>query len=84
MNPSVIVTDEISKSEDVESVSQAIKSGVSVIATAHANTLDEFFARQNVKMCKELKVFDYYVVISIEDGNRVYTYYDKNFNKLCL
>ena len=39
MNPKVIVCDEVSKEEDVESIIETSRSGVSVIATAHAENV---------------------------------------------
>ena len=58
MNPKVIVTDEISKEEDIESIKQAIKSGVSVIATAHAGSLLDLKTKKYFDILIKDKYFD--------------------------
>ncbi len=84
LNPNYIVTDELMGENDLLSVINAIYSGVYVIATAHADSPINFFNRFNYDLYKENKIFDYFVVISNENGERKFDYYDKNLNKLCL
>ncbi len=79
LNPNVIVTDEIMSEKDLSSIVRAIYCGVDVIATAHASSIEDFYNRFN-----QLKIFDYYVVISNVKNNREYSFYDKNFKKLCF
>lgn len=60
MSPSVIATDEIGSAEDFEAVKAALKSGVSVIATAHANTLEDLlhkYGAENIHICFEKIIF---------------------------
>lgn len=60
MSPRVMVTDEIGSEEDFEAVKSALKSGVSVIATAHANTLNDLlykYGKENIRNCFEKVVF---------------------------
>lgn len=54
MSPDVIVTDEIGTSEDFLGVRNALKSGVSVIATAHAGDLSDLKRRFG----QEIEIFD--------------------------
>lgn len=68
MCPSVIATDEISKEEDIESIKQAIKSGVSVIASAHAKDLcDLKFKNYFSELIKD-KYFERIIVLSTRNG----------------
>ncbi len=68
MSPSVIVTDEISSGEDIESVSKAIKSGVKVIATAHAENINDLkYKKYFVDVIKD-KYFERIIVLSNRMG----------------
>ena len=68
MNPSVIATDELVTEKDIEGVKFAIKSGVSVIATAHAKNLDELKSKMYFKNLIEEKYFERFVVLSKRNG----------------
>lgn len=66
--PDVIVTDEIFGERDYFAIENAVRSGVKVIATAHADSIDDFFSfKENCRM-KEL--FSYFVLIEYENGKR--------------
>ncbi len=45
MNPDIIATDEIGREDDAIAIQEALNAGVSVIATAHANSLKEIEER---------------------------------------
>lgn len=68
MNPSVIVTDEISEECDLESIKLAAKSGVRVIATAHANDITELKSKKYFKCLLEDGYFERVVVLSKRNG----------------
>lgn len=68
MSPSVIITDEISEDADIESIKQAIKSGVKVIATAHASDLNELKTKKYFEQVIKEKYFDRIVVLSSRCG----------------
>ena len=68
MNPSVIVTDEISSEKDIEEIKQATRSGVSVVATAHADGLNELRQKRFFSKLIEEKIFERFVVISKRCG----------------
>ena len=68
MNPSVIVTDEVSKEEDIESIKQIIKSGVKVVATAHASGINDLKFKAYFKPIIEDKFFERIVVLSKRNG----------------
>ena len=68
MTPNVIITDEISSENDIESIKQAMRSGVKVIATAHS---DNIFSLKTKKYFKELiseKYFDRFIALSNRNG----------------
>ena len=41
MSPDIIATDEVGRHEDVLAPQEAINAGVTIIATAHGNNLEE-------------------------------------------
>ena len=67
MNPSVIVADEIADEEDIESIKSASKSGVKVIATAHAKNIEELNKRKNFENFVS-DFFERVVVLSKRNG----------------
>ncbi len=84
LNPNYIITDELVSLSDVNSVINAIYGGVSVVATVHGDSLENCFSKEFIKPLKRLKVFDYVVLIELKDNQRKYSYFDKDFNKICL
>jgi stage III sporulation protein AA len=68
MSPNVIVTDEISAENDIESIGNAIKSGVSVIATAHAKDINDLKQKKYFKEIVERKYFERIIVLSNRNG----------------
>ena len=66
MSPDIIVCDEIGTTEDFDSVKNCLKSGVTVIATAHATDLDDL----NSKFGKEVKCFE--KIIFLKDRGSVF------------
>lgn len=85
MNPRVIVTDEVSKEEDLLSIKQAIKSGVKVIATAHAENINDLKFKKYFSMILQDKYFDRIVVLSKRNGvGTVEGVFDENLRGLYL
>lgn len=68
MSPSVIVTDEISESGDIEAIKFAIKSGVKVIATAHAGNVNDLKCKKNFEQIIKDKFFERIVLLSNRMG----------------
>ena len=81
LNPSVIITDELITDLDFLSVTNAIKSGIEVIASMHG---DKIVGTNNDNLKKFIneKIFNYYVLICIENGVRSYKIYDETLNLL--
>lgn len=85
MNPRVIVTDEVSKEDDLLSIKQAIKSGVKVIATAHAENINDLKFKKYFSMILQDKYFDRIVVLSKRNGvGTVEGVFDENLRGLYL
>ena len=68
MKPDVIVTDEINLESDLFAIRQAISSGVSVIATIHANSVYDLKLKPKFDVLIKDKVFERYVVLSNKNG----------------
>jgi stage III sporulation protein AA len=58
MSPRIIICDEIGDNDDVKALRRAKLSGVSVVASAHAKTLDDLYAKNITQ-----NIFDYAVFI---------------------
>ncbi len=84
LNPDVIVTDEITTLSEVKSIINTIFGGVSVVATVHGSSLEGVFSRSYMGDIQNEKVFDYVVLITLKNKDRIYQYYDKDFNLICL
>ncbi len=83
MSPSVIVTDEISKESDIDSIKQAIKSGVKVIASAHASCINDLRQKKYFSELLEYKYFDRIIVLSTRNGvGTIEGVYDENLRQL--
>lgn len=63
MSPEVIALDEIGSREDMLGIRKAIKSGCSVIATAHGNSLDDVRNNLDLKEVCRKGFFERYIVI---------------------
>ena len=68
MNPSVIATDELVSEEDIDGVKFAIKSGVSVVATVHAKSIDELKSKPYFEKLLTNNYFERFVVLSKRNG----------------
>ena len=63
MRPDVVITDEINIEKDLGDIENAITSGVSVIATLHANNIDDLRNKPSFDRILSRKLFDRYVVL---------------------
>lgn len=66
MRPDVIITDELFSESDIISSENAVLSGVSVFASAHAKNVDELSRKKAYRALFDKKIFDYAVVLSSE------------------
>lgn len=60
LSPNIVITDELIDESDFDFVHKAISSGVKIIATIHAENIDDL---ENKKTLKN-NLFDYYVILS--------------------
>lgn len=82
MNPGLIVTDEIGTEKDCESLINAMNSGVKVVATIHASSIEEL---RRKKFFEKLPVcyFERYVLLSNREGPGTYEgTYNEKFSKI--
>jgi len=73
MNPNIIALDEVSSKDDCRAVAEAFGCGVSVLASAHGDSVQRMKNRESYRELSSLGLFDRAVEISIENGRRNYT-----------
>ena len=85
MSPQVLAVDEIGTSQDVEAISYAIRCGVTILATAHATSLEELKEKEGLNKLYESRCFKRYVVLG-KDGKTgmVDKVYDERGKEQCF
>lgn len=85
MSPQVVVTDEIGRPEDVEAIGEALNTGVDVIVTAHARTLEEALKRPILLRALKKDIFERILVLgdSLGVGTLERVYEGRKFHILC-
>ncbi|MHB8075029.1 stage III sporulation protein AA [Desulfosporosinus fructosivorans] len=68
MAPQVIAVDELGHSDDVTALMDALRTGVRILSTAHASSLEEARSRPTLAHLLEQKVFERLVVLSRKHG----------------
>lgn len=68
MKPDVIVTDEINIEKDLDIIENALTSGVKVIATLHASSIQDLKNKQAFKYVLQKNLFERFVVLSNSNG----------------
>lgn len=85
MSPTVMVTDEISNEKDIEEICQVARSGVSIIATAHAESVNDIKYKKYLSKLLDNKIFERIVVLSKRRGvGTVELVVDENLKGLYL
>lgn len=64
MAPDVIATDEIGKQEDILAIKEAILSGVSVVFTMHAGSIENLIKNPGIKELLDLGIFSKIILLS--------------------
>ena len=83
LKPNVVICDELATYEDLAAVSEAMSSGVRVIASAHAFDHVDLSKKPHFQEVFRKKLFQRYVVISERNGPGTYEgVFDENFS--CL
>ena len=68
LSPQVILCDEIGLSEDFGCFCECAKSGVKLIATAHAENVQELYRRKNIAAMLEAGAFEYLAGLMVRKG----------------
>lgn len=66
LSPEVLICDELGDLDEARAILTAQNTGVPLIASAHAATLGELLARQNIRLLHENRIFSRYIGISRE------------------
>lgn len=80
MSPSVIITDEIGRKEDVEALSEALNCGIKIIASVHANSMEQLFKRPILNSIMKSNMFDRILILGNSLGVGTI---EKIYNKSC-
>ncbi|CAM3588869.1 stage III sporulation protein AA [Marinicrinis lubricantis] len=68
MSPEMIVVDELGSADDAAAVKEAVRSGIKLLATAHAASLAELRSRPAMKELLEMKAFERYILLESRSG----------------
>lgn len=74
MSPEYIICDEIADAGDIEAILSAHSSGVSVVVSAHAGTVEELYKNPHIGELIELGIFS--VLYGIKDNGHEVTFYN--------
>ncbi len=64
MSPEIIICDEFGSENDILSALDALKSGVKIIASIHANDRADFLKKPIAKKILKYRIFDYFVFLN--------------------
>ena len=83
LSPTLIITDEISSSEDAKVLAWAMNSGVAVVATIHGAGVEDIMKKEDFAPLFEKKYFQRFVVLSDENGPGTFRgIYDKDLERI--
>ncbi len=74
LSPEVIFCDEIGSSEEARAILSAQNSGVPLIATAHADSMETLLKRPNLRMLYDADIFRYYIGLSRQEGTSIFSF----------
>ena len=63
LSPDIIICDELGSSQDILSINEGLNSGVSIISTIHARSIDELISRENIRNLIETNAFKNIVIL---------------------
>ncbi|MEJ8776505.1 stage III sporulation protein AA [Pseudogracilibacillus sp. ICA-222130] len=83
MSPQILIIDEIGSIEDVQAILEAIRTGVTIICTAHSNNMDELMERPQLKSLFEQQLFKRFVHVTRDtNGAFSFTMFHKKNEKM--
>ena len=68
MKPDVIITDEINIDKDIDTIENALTSGINVVASIHAKSIDDIKHKKAFQTLIDKKLFDRYIVLGFSNG----------------
>lgn len=83
LSPNLIITDELGTQEDINSVTYACNCGVGIMASVHAENINDLLQKQSFEKILKDKVFKRFVVLSLRNGpGTLEGIYNENFSRL--
>ena len=79
LSPEVLVTDELSDTLDAQAALEAIRSGVSMLATVHGRDLDCVCGRNTLYPLIRDRAFERYAVLDVHEVGKLAGIYDRDF-----
>ena len=79
LSPEVLVTDELSDTLDAQAALEAIRSGVSLLATVHGRDLDSVCGRNTLYPLIRDRAFERYAVLDVHEVGKMAGIYDRDF-----
>lgn len=79
LSPEVLVTDELSDTLDAQAALEAIRSGVSMLATVHGRDLDSVCGRNTLYPLIRDRAFERYAVLDVHEVGKLVGIYDRDF-----
>ena len=79
LSPEVLVTDELSDTLDAQAALEAIRSGVSMLATVHGRDLDSVCGRNTLYPLVRDRAFERYAVLDVHEVGKLAGIYDRDF-----
>ena len=82
MSPDIIITDELMNESDAEAAMLAAAAGVKVVASVHADSIEELKSKSYLKKLLSSGLIERYVFLSSEKIGQIKSAYDGAFGRL--
>lgn len=83
MAPDVLAVDEIGGERDMYALQYAMRCGCQIVATIHSRDMEELFAKPKWKDYRRERLFERYVVLTLEQGRRRIDIFSAELEQLC-
>ena len=81
--PDIIVTDEVGQIEDIEAIKYAATSGVKILASTHADSIETFLKKPIFEEILKEKIFQRFILLSSRNEPGTFEgVYDENFSRI--